>query len=205
MPVVQSELEGLWLATLQEVVQQAAHEVKDALNGVSLNLEVIRSRSQRGDSGGGLASFAVAASEQLELLSARAEALLFLARPPRPANGPVDVAVTLKHLAALLVPAAKADGRSLAVDGYEIPAVTAASAVATRLALANGLLCLTREGGEGRCSLEFDGETVVRFSHESADTCSLDAAVAAAISGENQGIRHERSGSDLILVFPGYP
>lgn len=198
------DIDQLWLAALQEVVQRAAHEVKDALNGVSLNLEVIRSRSTGADgdrSRNSLAGFAASAAEQLDLLSARTEALLFLSRPQRPANGPVDVAVTLKHLASLLVPAAKADGVSLSVAGYQASAPTTASAVVTRLALAEGLLTLVNGGGAGRCRLETGAEPVVRFSHESAGTCSLDPAIARTIA--QHGIRQETPGSELILRFPG--
>jgi hypothetical protein len=173
--------------------------VKDSLNGVSLNLEVIRSRSSRmpGGPDASLAAFATAASEQLELLSLRAEAVLFLARPAR---DPADVAVTLKHLAALLIPATKADGGRLTVEGHQRSAPTTASAQGTRLALAGGLLALIKEGG-GSCRLETGGETVVRFSHESAATCTLDKAIASAIVKHR--IRTERSDSDLILRFPG--
>lgn len=200
-----TDLDRLWLATLHEVVGRAAHEVKDALNGVSLNLEVIRSRSERpGVDSQSLSSFATSAAEQLELLSARTESLLFLTRPHRAAAGPADVAVTLKHMATLLVPATKADGGSLEVEGYQRLAPTAAPAQAVRLALAAGLLALTKEGGSSRCRMESGSETsetVVRFSHESASTCSLDPAVALAIATHQ--IRTERSGNDLAIVFPG--
>jgi signal transduction histidine kinase len=202
------DIDQLWLATLQDVAQRAAHEVKDALNGVSLNLEVIRSRSGRGNADwGGLASFATSAAEQFELLAERTEALLFLARPQRPANGAVDVAVTLKHLASLLVPAAKSDGGFLAVEGPQSSVPTSASTVATRLALAAGLLALTKEGepgkaSSGRCRLESGDEIMVRFSHEPAATCSLDPAVASALA--EHSIKSKRSGSDLILIFPGH-
>jgi len=190
------------LRTLEEVVNRAAHEVKDSLNGVSLNVEVVRSRATRGDAAGnGLAAFATAASEQLELLATRADAVLFLARPARE---PADVAVALQHLAALLTPAAKADGKRLVVDGYGRSTPTAASAQATRLALAAGLLALIRDGAPARCNLETNGETngesVVRFSHESAGTCTLDPVVAASI--EEHHIRIDSSGTDLILRFP---
>jgi len=37
----------LWLDTLQRICTRAAHELKGALNGVSVNLEVVRSRSER--------------------------------------------------------------------------------------------------------------------------------------------------------------
>jgi len=191
------DIETLWLKTLEDVVNRAAHEVKDSLNAVSLNVEVVRSRAERAGGGGdGLAAFATAASEQLELLTNRAEAVLFLARPAR---DPADVALVLRHLAALLIPAAKADGKRLVVDGYGRSAPTRASGKATRLALAAGLLALLRDGRSGRCLLETDGEAVVRFSHESAGACSLDADIASAIEGPH--IRSEVSGSDLILRF----
>jgi len=204
-----TDLDTLWLATMQQVARRAAHELKDALNGVHLNLEVIRSRSSRdgGGSGDQLFSFAESASNQLEWLTERIEALLFLSRGHRDASVPADVAVTLRHLAALLVPAVKSDGGVLTVEGASGEAPTAASAVAARLALAEGLLTLTKEGGKSRCRLERSGTpesgagTVVRFSHESADTGSIAPAVASALA-EHQ-IRTQRSGSDLLMVFPG--
>ena len=195
------DVDRLWLRTLEEVVNRAAHEVKDSLNGVSLNLEVIRSRSSGPVANGqSFATFATSATEQLEQLSARTEAVLFLARPAR---DPADVALTLKHLASLLVPTAKSEGGSLTVDGYERSTPTGAPGQATRLALAAGLLMLTKEGGDSRCHLDSNGGTVVRFSHESADACSLDSTVAKAIA--EHSISSVRSGSDLILRFPGYP
>lgn len=190
------DIDGLWLQTLEEIVSRAAHEVKDSLNGVSLNVEVLRSRSARASSTG-LDAFATSASEQLELLTVRVEALLFLARPPR---DPADVAVALKHLAALLIPAAKADGKRLIVDGYGRSVPTTAGAQATRLALASGLLSLLQKGDSGRCQLEQHEDAVVRFSHESAGTCSLDPAIGAVIAEHH--IRSEQSGSDLVLRFP---
>ena len=38
---------ALWLLTLQRAVGRASHDVKDALNGVSVNVEVVRSRAAR--------------------------------------------------------------------------------------------------------------------------------------------------------------
>ncbi|MEX2152899.1 MAG: hypothetical protein WD825_06130 [Gemmatimonadaceae bacterium] len=193
------DLDKLWLHALHEIVGRAAHEVKDALNGVSLNLEVVRSRSASEQAQ--LLSFATAASEQLEILSARTESLLFLTRPHREASGPADVALTLRHLATLMVPATKADGGTLEVDGYQQPAPTAAPAQAVRLALASGVLTLTRAGGTSRCRLESGSNTVVRFSHESAGAWTLEPPIAAALAGHT--IRIERSGKDLVMVFPG--
>ncbi|MGH7679889.1 MAG: hypothetical protein ACRENU_15570 [Gemmatimonadaceae bacterium] len=202
-----TDLETLWLATLQEVVGRAAHEVKDALNGVHLNLEAIRSRTAKQGSGADVTKFAASAADQLEAVTARTEAVLFLARPVRDGGAATDLALTLRHLGTLLVPAAKSDGGSIALEGQELPVATAAPAVATRLALAAGLLAMCRQGGHGRCALEVANpgdsasETVVRFSHESADSCTIEPAVATAL--EKHHIRMERSGSDLLLIFPG--
>lgn len=196
-----TELQARWLDTLQQVIDRAAHEVKDALNGVALNVEVVRSRSGKPDMAvAGVAPFAAAASDQLETLGRRVEALLFLVRPART---PVDVGVTLRHLGELLVPAAKADGGHLEVVQQRTGATTRADATATRLALATLLLANSGSGRRGKAVLEGSDTTdaVVRFSHESAGTCSFDPAIAALVAGE--GIRSDRSASDLLLVFPG--
>lgn len=201
-----TDLDRLWLTTLEEVVGRAAHEVKDALNGVSINLEAVRSRvSRKGSNVESVSGLADAAASQLEVVIARTEALLFLARPHRPPTTLPDVALTLRHLAALLVPAARSDGGSLEVEGYEKPVQTGAPAQAVRLALAAGLLGFGLKA-RGRCRLEGGNdesgrEPVVRFSHESAAACSLDPAVAQALAMHN--IRTERSGPDLNLWFPG--
>ena len=200
-----SELEQLWLRTFQQVVDKAAHEIKDSLNGVSLNLEVVRSRAQKEGSATALARFAEAASSQLETLTQRTEALLFLVRPARGGTGS-DVALALRHLATLLVPAAKADGGKLEVFGWDRPAPTTAATEAVRLALASGLLGLMEMGGIGTCSRDAGSDAVVRFSHESARTCSLDSAIAASLADEkvviHRGDRGGKSG-DLLMVFPG--
>jgi hypothetical protein len=203
------DVEAVWLGVWQDVCGLAAHEVKDALNGVALNLEVIRSRSTRQDiRGDAFNTFAVAASDQLELVTLRIEALLYLTRAHRPSIGPVDVALTLRHLAALLVPAAKSDGKALTVEGAETSALTVAGATHTRAALAAGLLALIKEGGSGRCTLGRGGSipgvpgsgAVVRFSHESA-VAGLDPAVAQAIGSDD--IRIQSMDRDLIIVFSG--
>ena len=106
----------------------------------------------------------------------------------------------------LLVPAAKADGGKLEVSGWDKPAPTTASTEAVRLALAGGLLSLMEMGGTGTCSTGAGSDAVVRFSHESARTCTLDPAIAASLADEKIVIqRGDRGGkaSDLLMVFPG--
>lgn len=194
-------LDELWLSVVQGIVDLAAHEIKDVLNGVTLNLEVIRSRSSDPEREAPVvAPFATAASAQLEILTARTEALLFIARPARE---PADVAVVVRHLAALLVPAARADGGVLSVDGVNHIAPTGAPTRATRLALASALLDLTKLGGSASCTLERQAsasETVVRFSHESAVALTMNPEIADAISVFS--IKAVKSASDLTLAFP---
>lgn len=193
-----TDVDGLWLAKLQEVVDRAAHEVKDALNGVTLNVEVVRSRAGKAElPATAIGSFAEAAASQLETLSRRVESVLVLGRPAR---NPADVALTLRHLGELLVPAAHADGGRLSIDGVTTSAPTSAPGTVVRLGLAAGLLAVSGKGRQGRCVLENGPEAVVRFSHESAGACDLDPATAAALAGH--AVRIERSPRDLTLVFP---
>src|SRR4051812_36654521 len=107
---VMPDLDLLWLRTLEELGDRAAHEIKDTLNGVSLSLEVVRGRSGSIGSGHGaqtssVSDFAATAAAQLELVTERVDAMLALSRRPRE---PGDIAITLRRMAALLVPAAKA-------------------------------------------------------------------------------------------------
>jgi hypothetical protein len=211
-----TDLDLLWLRTLEELGDLAAHEIKDTLNGVSLSLEVVRGRSGAvggmGAPNSSVSDFAATAASQLELVTERIDAMLALSRRPRE---PADVAITLRRMAALLVPAAKADGGSLSVEGAEVSVCTRAPGQAMRLALGAALLALLRTGG-GRCRLELSDGTngranlggagpsaVVRFSHEAADACRIDPEIVSQL--EQHGIRLERSGSDTVLVFPAYP
>ena len=41
-PDLAEDIGALWLHTLQRAMARASHDVKDALNGVSVNMEVIQ-------------------------------------------------------------------------------------------------------------------------------------------------------------------
>src|SRR5437762_1055575 len=99
-PVSAAEDVGVvWLALLQRAMGRASHDVKDALNGVSVNLEVTRSRAARPDApASAVAQFAEAAAQQLERLTTLLEAILALSRAERT---PADVGATLKRVSAL--------------------------------------------------------------------------------------------------------
>lgn len=131
--------DALWLETFQRVCGKTAHELKGVLNGVSVNLEVVRSRSMKpGIAASAVAPFAASASTQFDAVMDLTEALLALSRP---ASGPVDVAATVKWLVHLLAPAARADGRELRIEGsLDGLGTTSADGSAVRLAIAATLL-----------------------------------------------------------------
>ena len=193
-----TDANAVWLDVLQQLAGRSAHEIKGALNGVALSLEVVRSRTAGGKKGD-VADFATAAADHLELLTARVEAMLFLTREPKP-PAPADLGIILRHMAALLEPSAKADGGALMVEGLGNPALTAAPVAAARLALAAGMLALIKEGGVARVILDTGSETVVRFSHQSATAVNLDPEVTSALG--KHGIKSRRSPADLHIVFP---
>src|SRR5215207_1448374 len=129
----------LWLAALQRALGRASHDVKDALNGVSVNLEVIRSRAARPDApASAVASFADAAAQQLERLTTLLDAVLALGRIER---DPADVGITLRRVAALCGASSSAADSAVTVrDNVVGDARTRVSGDAVRLALAAPLL-----------------------------------------------------------------
>jgi len=114
MTASSSELDARWLAALARLVDRAAHELKGALNGVSVNQEVIRSRAEKPNtSAASVSSFAAAAADQLDVVISLTEALLALTRRARE---PVDVGAEVRRIAILLGAAARSDGKRLTVD-----------------------------------------------------------------------------------------
>src|SRR4051794_28248808 len=103
-----------WLDALHRLVGRAAHEVKGALNGVSVNLEVTRSRALKPEvMASAVAPFANAASDQLDIVIALTDALLALTRPARE---PVEIAGETRRIVILLGAAARADGKQVTIE-----------------------------------------------------------------------------------------
>lgn len=61
---------------VREIIRRAGHEIRNALNGISVNVEVVRSRSAREESPKDIASFAERASAQVGEVSALTDGLL---------------------------------------------------------------------------------------------------------------------------------
>ncbi|MEP6551180.1 MAG: hypothetical protein ABJB95_08345 [Gemmatimonadales bacterium] len=64
------------METVREIVRRAGHEIRNALNGVAVNVEVVRSRSSREAPAQELTSFAERAVAQVGEVSAIADGLL---------------------------------------------------------------------------------------------------------------------------------
>ena len=196
----------LWLAMVQRLMGRAAHDVKDSLNGVAVNLEVVRSRAAReGAPASAVAPFADAAGQQLERLTSLLDALLAVARPER---DPVNVGVALRRVATLCAASTSADDAQVVVeDEAEGDATTGLAGEVVRLALAAPLLdAVQGDGGPAtpvRCSMLLaPREVLVTMSAEGRRV-----AMPAAVSGvvRNAGIRWTDGSQDngaLSLTFP---
>jgi signal transduction histidine kinase len=149
-PSAGASVEQLWLATLQRLAAGVAHELRNALNGVAVNLEVVRSRSARdGTPATSLAQYAGSASEQLEGVIAIAEALVSLNREPQ---RPLAAARVADQVLALLRPPLVASGGSarLVVVGE---GRTNAPPDVARIVLAAALDAAAGAAAEGRTEL----------------------------------------------------
>jgi K+-sensing histidine kinase KdpD len=200
----------LWLATLQRALARASHDVKDALNGVSVNLEVIRSRAARPDTpSSAVAQFAEAAGQQLERLTTLIEAVLALGRADRE---PVDVAVTLRRVATLCGASASSADAPVEVrdDGVE-STVTRVRGDAVRLAIAAPLLdAVTGSDRLHRasavvCTITEQEDDVVVSIRAAKRRVAMPDAVADVLRAA--GVRWTEgqqgtTGQDLSLVFP---
>ena len=191
-----------WLEVLAQIGARAAHELKGALNGVSVNVEVVRSRAAKADaSATSVAPFASSAADQLELVVSMSEALLALIRAPRE---PVDVVETVARLVAVLAPAARVEGGSLRIEqqSREVGGtVIRARGNAVRLVIGASLLAAVARKGDVRCRIEADDDTVVSI------TCVDDAGPLAVppdviAAAADAGISVQVEEQSMTLSFP---
>src|SRR5439155_10882694 len=159
----------LWLAALQRALGRAAHDVKDALNGVSVNLEVVRSRAARAEApASAVAPFADAAANQLERLTGLLDAVLALGRSERE---PADVGITLRRVATLCSASSAATDAPVVVREATVgDARTRVPSDVVRLALVSPLLAAVvgrKDEPRGRveCELASDADSLVVRLH----------------------------------------
>ena len=196
----------LWLAMVQRLMGRAAHDVKDSLNGVAVNLEVIRSRAARdGVPASAVAPFADAAGQQLERLTTLLDALLAVARPER---DPVDVGVALRRVAMLCAASGSASDAGVLVEGVPADdAMTGLPGEVVRLALAAPLLDAVHGEGQPaspvRCALRVAPAEV--FVTITADGRRVAMPPAVGEVARNAGVRWtdgEQDKDALSLAFP---
>ena len=193
------------MATLQRAMGRASHDVKDALNGVSVNLEVIRSRAARPDTpASAVASFGESAGHQLERLTSLIEAVLALGRAERT---PVDVGVTLRRIVTICSASTSSDDAAvrLVEDASMGSTFSRVSPDVVRLALLAHLLDLVVSPARGTslsevtCTLATSDDGVhVRFAADGRTASTPDALADVMRSA---GVR-STDGNDISLTFP---
>ena len=150
----------LWLRALQQLTASVAHELRNPLNGVALNLEVLRGRVGRlSADASALSGFAEAAVTDLGAAIRLSDALLAVARPARE---PVELGSVLAPIAVLAGAVANARGGGIVITlPEEIPPALAAEPHAVRAALASVLLTAAERGATVRCEVVYEPTAVV--------------------------------------------
>lgn len=197
-------VDELWLGVFQRLCDATAHQFKGALNGVAVNLEVVRSRSGRGEAGGDAATlrpFAEAAVADLESVIQSAEAMLALARSPR---GPANVARIARDVALLATRGAAAtDGRVTVDKSVERIGTTSASVPAARLGIGAVVLAAIEVSKDVVCAAVPDSDAPsIRVSCGERDGSRFalsDEVVSAAYSA---GVHLDISERGATITFP---
>jgi len=204
----QEEAGLLWLATLQRALGRASHDVKDSLNGVSVNLEVIRSRAERPDVlASAVGPFAISAGQQLDRLTSLIEAVLALGRPER---DPADVAVTLRRVTLLCSASSSSADAAVelreAADAIGGSTVTRVRGDIVRLALVAPLLDAvvgvdrTSRASAVQCIIGGDAAHVLVTIGAPGRRSAMPEAVARAVRAG--GVSWTEGPQDLSLAFP---
>ena len=196
--LVPSLLAPLWLETLERLATRAAHPVRNALNGAALNTEVVRSRAMREVPAAPLASFAEAASGQVEHAAAGIAALLSFLRPE---SAPVDAMAIARRVATLLREPS-GGGTVIDVDALGAAPVAGSSDVA-RLVIVRTLLdCVPREA-RVRCGIRDDAAIFLTLHGDAVIDTPWDAPLADL--ARESGIDRVASPSGVVVRLPRAP
>ena len=188
---------SLWLDTLRELASRSAHDLKNVLNGVAVNLEVARSRSARGGDAATVAPFASTAAAEFERATSMVEALLALTRP---APGAVDVGLLLARVAALLGGPGGDRVRLVAAPGENGSALSSAPHDVAAAVLARGLLAAVDDDRAATCEMRCERGIFVAVSRADGVAPSMDSATAAAAAAH--GIRISNTERALEITLP---
>jgi hypothetical protein len=197
-----ASVDELWLGVLQRLCDATAHDLKGALNGVALNVEVLRSRTDRtGVDAATLHQFAESAALELEAVIGASEAMLSLARPPR---GAADIGRSVRDVAALLARPAVAGGGRFTVDkSLESMSPTSAAPAVVR-AVVGALLWAVRDGfGEVTCArAPGDSDTVLRVGWSERDGSRLALDPAIISMARDAAVHLDITESGATITFP---
>jgi hypothetical protein len=191
--------DALWLDTLQRICGRAAHEVKGALNGVSVNLEVVRARSAKPNaSAAAVNRYAETASEQLGAVITMTDALLALARPVRE---PVELTPLVRRICALIMPAATADNRRFEFEESDDLGVSSANGDAVRIAIGGSIVDAVDGSTHVICRTDgANGAPTIRL--ESCDGSVLTIRDEIVATATDAGIRIKAGTAGISITFP---
>jgi signal transduction histidine kinase len=186
---------ALWSETLQALAAAVAHDLRNALNAVAVNLEVVRVRSARGADAPAIAPFASTAAKSFEKAAVASEALLAFVRAEA---GDADVAAIVVRLARLF---AVSERRTLDVSERSGGrARTRVPADVVRTAVARSVLAAFSDGDVVACEITVDDGIFLSVTGATRVPPLLDSALVAAVAP--YGIRFASRAQSLELHFP---
>jgi signal transduction histidine kinase len=186
---------ALWSETLHALAAAVAHDLRNALNAVAVNLEVVRARSARGADALAIAPFASTAARSFETAAAASEALLAFARAEA---GDADVAAIVARLARLF---AVSESRTLDVAERSAGhARTSVPADVVRTAVARSVLAAFSNGDVVSCETTVDDGIFLSVTAATRVPPLLDPDLVAAVAP--YGVRFASRAQSLELHFP---
>ncbi len=185
---------ALWVGTFQLLASRIAHDLRNALNAVAVNLEVVRGRSARGADVATIAPFAATAAAQYETAAAAAEALLGLARPE---PGEADVSAVVAQLTRLV--GVRSATTLTHTDSTHGAGRTGVPADLVRAVVARSVLTALDVSDSVACETAVDGDIFLRVTVASQFPPSDSELVAVASA---YGVRFASRGNVLEIQFP---
>jgi hypothetical protein len=190
---------ALWLSTLEALAARLTHPLRNGLNAVAVNLEVVRSRSSRGGDASAIASFATHAATSFEAATAVTAALVSLLRPEREPVDVSDLALRAWRVVAGPAHVGATGDRHLS---SQTPLLTDAPGAVARILVVHTLLLVANREPSAPCEI-VGGEGIllrVGSAVTGRDVVPLDAAVDGLAT--RYGIRVTYDDGAITLQFP---
>jgi signal transduction histidine kinase len=198
--VTELQVQANRLDLLGRVADDLAHEIKNPLHAIVINLELVRRRVVQQHAEGALERTAVV-EEELQRVHDLIDQMLHLLRPGRPEERAFDADSVLRELEPLLVALCRvARARLQLVTGASrlIPMRRAAFKHALLNLVQNGLEAMAPAGGELRIRTTAEGgEFRLRVEDEG---CGVTADLAAGIWEPGRTTRAGRAGLGLAVA-----